>query len=160
MINKYFSWVLLMNLAMATTTWCLSHEAEAIRGARLAQNAAMAKGDLNLIASFWTDDVTARRALGASIVGKEDYKAHLLLPASNATSLLYSRIPDDIEVSPNWPLAYESGTWQGGRGSQSSPVFQGRYAAQWVKRDGRWLIRSEVFVALDCFEEPCPPAVP
>lgn len=24
-----------------------------------------------------------------------------------------------------------------------------RYSAQWVKRDGKWFIRSEVYVALD-----------
>jgi hypothetical protein len=29
-------------------------------------------------------------------------------------------------------------------------VIGGRYSAQWVKRGGRWLIRSEVFVALTC----------
>ena len=29
-------------------------------------------------------------------------------------------------------------------------VIGGRFSAQWVKRDGKWLIRSEVFVALSC----------
>jgi hypothetical protein len=33
---------------------------------------------------------------------------------------------------------------------RGSPSHRGRYAAQWVKRQGRWLIRSEVFVALTC----------
>jgi hypothetical protein len=34
-------------------------------------------------------------------------------------------------------------------------VIGGRYSAQWVKRDGRWLIRSEVFVALTCAGAGC-----
>ena len=37
-----------------------------------------------------------------------------------------------------------------GLGKADGPVvISGRYSAQWVKRDGNWLIRSEVFVALD-----------
>jgi hypothetical protein len=34
-------------------------------------------------------------------------------------------------------------------------VIGGRYSVQWVKRDGRWLIRSEVFVALTCAGTGC-----
>jgi hypothetical protein len=54
-------------------------------------------------------------------------------------------------VSPRWPLAFETGTWEGHLGTMAGPtVVGGRYSAQWVKRGGRWLIRSEVFVALTC----------
>jgi len=35
------------------------------------------------------------------------------------------------------------------------PLVRGRYAAQWIKRDGRWLIRAEVFVALGCANAGC-----
>ena len=31
----------------------------------------------------------------------------------------------------------------------------GRYSAQWVKRDGKWLIRGEVYVALTCADVGC-----
>jgi len=34
-------------------------------------------------------------------------------------------------------------------------VIGGRYAAQWHRISGRWLIRSEVFVALTCSGDPC-----
>jgi ketosteroid isomerase-like protein len=37
----------------------------AIRAARIAQNEAIASGDLDRAAGFWTDDVTVRRALGS-----------------------------------------------------------------------------------------------
>ena len=54
-------------------------------------------------------------------------------------------------MSAKWPLAYERGTWTGHLGTSTGPmVIRGRYGAQWVKREGRWLIRSEVFVALEC----------
>ena len=49
-----------------------------------------------------------------------------------------------------WPLAFETGKWEGHLGSEHGPaVIGGRYSAQWVKRGDRWLIRSEVFVALE-----------
>jgi hypothetical protein len=34
-------------------------------------------------------------------------------------------------------------------------VMSGRYSAQWVKREEAWLIRSEIFVAINCNEEGC-----
>jgi hypothetical protein len=55
-----------------------------------------------------------------------------------------------------WPLGYEEGTWTGRLGSATGTiVITGRYAAQWVKRGGQWLIRSEVFVALTCADAGC-----
>lgn len=124
------------------------NDAEMVRQARLYQNDAMAIGDIEAAASFWTEDVTLRRGLGASVIGKDAYRA-LLDPSPNENSLIYVREPALIDVSSHWPLAYESGTWVARLGGVDGPiVIMGRYSAQWVKRDGHWLIRSEVFVAL------------
>jgi len=125
-------------------------EVAAIRQARLQQNAAIARHDVESIASYWTDDVTICRALGLQLAGKAAYRK--LFEGDDPTSkdvIVYQRIPSSIEASPVWPLGFESGRWQGHLGSASGAVvIQGRYSAQWVKRDGRWLIRSEVYVAL------------
>jgi hypothetical protein len=60
-------------------------------------------------------------------------------------------VTKDVEVSPRWPLAFETGAWEGHLGTLAGPlVIAGRYSAQWVKRGDQWLIRSEVFVALTC----------
>jgi ketosteroid isomerase-like protein len=126
---------------------------EAVRQARLAQNDAMAVGDVEQVASFWTDDVTLRRGLGAAVIGKDAYRA-LIDASPNHETLIYVREPELIEISPHWPLAFESGTWTAFLGSpESAPLITGRYSAQWVKRDGTWLIRSEVFVALICHDK-------
>ena len=62
---------------------------------------------------------------------------------------MYQRESVTVEVSMHWPLAFEEGRWSGHPGNvEATPIIGGRYAAQWVKQDGRWLIRSEVFVAL------------
>ena len=133
----------------------LVDDSNAIYQARLEQNDAMAIGDVGRAASFWTDDVTLRRGLGASIIGKDAYLA-LLDPSPDENSLIYVREPDLIKISPHWPLAYESGTWTARRGSKdSAPLITGYYSTQWVKRGEYWLIRSEIFVALTCNDDAC-----
>ena len=46
----------------------------AIRHARLQQNAPIARHEVDAIASFWTDDVTICRGLGAQVAGKSNYR--------------------------------------------------------------------------------------
>lgn len=54
-----------------------------------------------------------------------------------------------MKNSEHWPLAFESGDWEGRLGGASGPaVIRGLNAAQLVKRDGHWLIRSELFVPM------------
>jgi ketosteroid isomerase-like protein len=141
------------------TTTAESDDARAVRVARQAQNAAIAQLDTAKIASYWTDDVEIRRGLGVLVTGREAYR-QLFNPDSGAVArgeeLIYQREPTSIEVSAQWPLAYESGTWAGHQQRADGPaVIGGRYAAQWVRRDGKWLIRGEVYVALTCAGEGC-----
>lgn len=121
----------------------------AIREARAAQNEAIVARDVDAIAAFWTDDVIIRRGLGAAAIGKAAYRA--LFAADSPQDAIYVRRPATIEVSRQWPLAFESGEWSGHFGTPNAPaVIGGRYSAQWVERGGRWLIRTEVFTALHC----------
>ena len=126
---------------------------EAIRGARLAQNEAIAVADLDGIAAFWTEDVQVRPSLGPPISGREAYRRAF---AADAPGEVFVRAPVSIEVSEHWPTAFETGEWSWHlAGTQSPPVVTGRYSAQWVRRNGRWLIRAEVFVALACDAAGC-----
>lgn len=118
-----------------------------IRAARAAQTAAIASGDFNAVAGFWTEDITVRRALGQPLSGVREALA-ALTPDSDAP-LVYQRQSVSVDVSSNGSLAFEVGRWSGHPGhAQAVSVMGGRYAAQWVKREGRWLIRAEIFVAL------------
>lgn len=127
-----------------------------IRTARAAQTKAMADRDFDAAASVWTEDVTMRRALGQMIAGRSEYLDMLTATSSGPDSIIYQRTTVTVDVSDRWPLAYEEGRWSGHQGNADAPpVIAGRYAAQWVKQDGRWLIRSEVFVALTCDGDGC-----
>ena len=131
-------------------------DADSIRAARVAQNQAMADGDASRAAEFWTEDVTVRRGLGTPVNGRDAYRQLIESDVRNAARLVYERIPAEVEVSAHWPLAFETGLWRGRLGGASGPeVIGGRYSAQWVRRDDRWLIRSEVFVALHCQASGC-----
>lgn len=127
-----------------------------IRTARATQNKAIADGDVDVAASIWTDDVTMRRGLGQAVIGRAGYREMLLSSSSGQNPVIYQRVAVSVNVSDRWPLAYEEGRWAGHAGdADGQAVIAGRYAAQWVQRDGRWLIRSEVFVALTCEGEGC-----
>jgi ketosteroid isomerase-like protein len=127
-----------------------STDGSTIKQARLRQNAAIVRGDLVEIAAYWTDDVTICRGLGAQLAGKSAYLELFAADAKSAEKIVYQRHPTAIDVSSVWPLAFETGRWQGHLGSEQGPtVIGGQYSAQWVKRGDRWLIRSEVFVALE-----------
>jgi ketosteroid isomerase-like protein len=155
--NRTMSLLLAVLLTLTALFTTGASDVAAIRAARAGQNQAIAAGDAERIASYWTDDVTVRSGLGASVSGRAEYRQKI-----GSTGLIYVRTPSTIEVSDHWPLAFESGNWTAQRGGVSGPeVMGGRYSAQWVKRDGRWLIRSEVFVALTCNGAGCEaPAMP
>jgi uncharacterized protein (TIGR02246 family) len=128
-----------------------AQDQSAIRAARIAQNRAIAAGDLDAVASFWTEDVAIRRGLGQPVTGSDAYRKLFDRTGAGDSTLVYQRRTTGVEVSAHWPLAFETGTWAGHVGSATGPAaIRGRYSAQWVKRDGRWLIRAEVFVALSC----------
>jgi ketosteroid isomerase-like protein len=137
-------------IALATAAPLHSQAAAAIRAARIAQNAAMAAGDVERAATWWTDDVAIRRGLGAPVNGIAAYKAILERAPVSDTALVYDRKTTGVTVSDHWPLAFETGTWIARRGGKGPALIMGQYSAQWVKRDGKWLIRGEVFVALTC----------
>lgn len=140
-------------------TVAASADANAVRAARIAQNAAIARLDTAAIARFWTDDVEIRRGLGILVTGRDNYRA-LFNPnpaaVASGDELIFQRIPDRVEVSATWPLAHEEGTWAGHSRTVDGPaLISGRYAAQWVKRNGQWLIRGEVYTALTCSGKGC-----
>lgn len=152
------SLALLGGSAIAQTASSTAADEAAIREARRIQTEALAKNDLDTVVKYWTPDITIRRALGHPVETAAAARK-LLEPTGTvnpATAIIYQREAVSVTASANWPLAYEEGRWSGHVGDvKNAPILGGRYSAQWVKRDGKWLIRSEVFVALTCADAGC-----
>jgi ketosteroid isomerase-like protein len=136
----------------------LAADEATIKASRQLQTQALARNDLDTVVKYWDPAITIRRALGHPVDGAQAARK-LLEPAPNqaaATAIVYQREATAVTVSPHWPLAYEEGKWSGHVGSaDAKPILAGKYAAQWVKRDGVWLIRSEIFVAIECADAGC-----
>ena len=129
---------------------------EQIRMARARYNDAIADHNVPGIVSFHDDEYQVTTSLGQLEQGRDDTAAWEQLIASRA-NLLYVRTPEIIEVSKDYPLAAETGTWLGTWSAADGPVRTGgRYAAMWRKADGKWKVRSELFVALFCEGSRCP----
>ena len=119
----------------------------AIRSAREAQNQAIAAGQFDSVASFWVRDIAITAGLGATLQGRDLLRAAF----ASDSGIIYERVPTSVTVSTQWRLGWEEGTWTGRRSAAPAPpLIAGRYSAQWVNLNGRWLIRSELFVALSC----------
>lgn len=117
-----------------------------VRAARLAQNTLLATNQLDSAASFWADDVVVTAGLGTVLRGKDAYRRAFDFDSG----MVYIRTPTHIEAAAPWLSAWEEGEWVGRQGLQGPIVLRGRYAAQWHRVGQRWLIRSELFVALAC----------
>lgn len=152
------SLALLGGSAIAQSASSTAADEAAIKEARRIQTEALAKNDLDTVVKYWTPDITIRRALGHPVETAAAARK-LLEPTGTvnpATAIIYQREAVSVTASANWPLAYEEGRWSGHVANvKNAPILGGRYSAQWVKRDGKWLIRSEVFVALTCAEGGC-----
>jgi ketosteroid isomerase-like protein len=147
---------LLLGSALAATllggcSRSASPDESTIRAARVAQNQAIAAGALDSAATFWVSDVAVTAGLGAILQGRESYKQAF----AHDAGFRYDRSTATIVVSSNWPLAWEQGTWAGFRNGVVPPVIQGSYSAMWIKDGGRWRIRSELFVAMECASAAC-----
>jgi ketosteroid isomerase-like protein len=124
--------------ALAKTANTAADEA-AIDEARRLQTQVLATNDLDAVVKYWDPAITIRRALGHPVEGVSAARK-LLEPASapnSATAVVFQREATSVTVSSNWPLAYKEGRWSGHMGSATAkPIMSGKYAAQWVKRDG------------------------
>ena len=74
-------WSVFLVVLTATLTAAGPADESALRAARIAQNKAIASGDLDRAATFWTEDVTVRRALGQPLSGREAARKALEPPS-------------------------------------------------------------------------------
>ena len=115
---------------------------------RKANNEAIKNFDEDLSFSFLTDDTQSTISNGTLIQGKENLKEYLRkLPGPK---MYWVRTPNEIDVNAELGLAWEAGIWKGYTvESGHKSVTSGKYSAMWIKVNGRWKIKSQLFVKLE-----------
>lgn len=152
------SWLAVAALSFATFAMAQGDtDAEQIRNSRADYNDAIANHDVSRIISFLDTEYQITTSLGELSRGIEAEAAAWREMFASRENVLYVRSPGSVEVSEDYPLAAETGTWTGAWSTDQGPVRTGgRYAAMWRKLDGAWKVRSELFVALYCEGAGCP----
>lgn len=126
-------------------------DATAIRAARAASNAAIARRDVAGIAAHWLPNVSIVTSTGAHDHTSEANAARMAAQFTRRPDTVYVRTPSTIDVFRAWDVASERGEWTG-RWTETDGVVDigGTYLAQWRKLGGTWRIQAEVFVPTRC----------
>jgi ketosteroid isomerase-like protein len=131
-------------------------DVEAIRRARKDLNEALVARNVERYARYWTKDAAVMWAGGALRIGLDDNTSRM---ASVFQDPHFSgkRTPEKIEIGNGSPLyASEAGVWVWSMGQKGGGVatYRGRYLIMWLKTDGQWKIRSELYVETSCGGDP------
>lgn len=116
-----------------------------IKSYRSASNDAITRHDIDGIAKYWLDDFVQVIGRGIYQTGKDSIKASWSDLFNSNPHVVYIRRPKEIVISNNDTLAWERGKWIG----IHSYSRGGNYAAMWVKRNGNWMLKAELFVSLE-----------
>ena len=120
-----------------------------IKSNRAASNDAITRHDVDGIAKFWLDDFVQIIGRGTYQTGKDSIVASWKALFNSNSQVVYIRNPKEITLSDNDTLAWEQGEWIGVHSYSKG----GNYAAMWIKRNGGWMLKAELFVSLKANKE-------
>ena len=115
-----------------------------IKSNRAASNDAITRHDVDGIAKFWLNDFVQVIGRGTYQTGKDSIVASWKALFNSNSQVVYIRNPKEITISDNDTLAWEQGKWIGIHSYSKG----GNYAAMWIKRNGSWMLKAELFVSL------------
>jgi ketosteroid isomerase-like protein len=121
-----------------------SNDIATIKSCRAASNDAIARHDVDGIAKYWLDDFVQIIGRGVYQTGKDSIVASWKTLFKNSAQVSYVRNPNEIVVSDNDTLAWERGKWIGIHSYSKG----GNYAAMWIKRNGTWMLKAELYASL------------
>ena len=122
-----------------------------IRAARAASNLAIARKDVETIASFWTKDVHVLGSMSLQLSGIEANRRFYEEQFARRPDTTYKRTPLVVQVMATWRVALESGEWAGTWTDADGLVrVGGSYMAQWLLEEAGWRIQGELYVPTSC----------
>jgi len=128
----------------------------AILRARNDLNEALVERSVSRYARYWTKDAVVMWAGGGLRIGLHD-NAIRMARTFEDPHFSGKRTPKAVEIDNGSPLyASESGGWVWSEGLKTGGVgtYRGRYLIMWLKIDGQWKIRSELYVETHCSGDP------
>jgi uncharacterized protein (TIGR02246 family) len=138
-------------LAAAFAAVAAPGDEAAIRAARAETNAAIAAHDVGRLTSSFTDDVVLVSGAGEALIGKDAMRTGFIRAFAAPGFVDYVRTPVSVTVSGDGARAAERGRWIGRwRNLAGETRRSGTYLAHWVRPEGRWRIRAELYVTLAC----------
>ena len=151
LVTGVLSLMTLIGTPAAAQSGSTSDEA-LIRAARASSNRAIEAHDVAGALAVLDDQFHAAISSGAFRATREEMGRAFAERFDGFPDAVYVRTPVSVEVATNGTIAAEVGEWVGSWTTPEGPFRTGgRYAAHWRKAaDGRWLIRSELFVPLFC----------
>jgi ketosteroid isomerase-like protein len=112
-------------------------------------NLAFKNHQIDNILSFLTEDINIAASNGKIISGKNVFKDDLTSLFSSNPDQYFVRSPEELLLNTEKNIAWEKGTWVSLRPNTSGwKNYGGSYSAYWVKINGTWKIKSELFVKL------------
>ncbi len=138
--------------AAAAKQMHMSAAEAAIRSARTELNAALTNRDLETTAKYWLPDVSTTGSDGSSWVGGDQNVEGFKEIFNGNRFVSGRRTPNRIEVATGGPKdAAETGIWQWRERAKGQVLtYGGRYLVMWQLVDGKWRIRSELYVTTSC----------
>ena len=143
----------MLTLLMAAALAGATGDVAAIKALRQADNTAIARRDFAPVRDLFDPDYHVIRGASGSVMAGPDATETLLKDdiAKDPGFVGYERFTDQVELGAGGMRAAEHGRWAG-RWSEpdGAMALTGVYLAMWVKTGGRWTLKSEAFVALNC----------
>lgn len=134
-------------------------DVETIWRLRNETNQALQARQLDRFAGHFTDDVVTVGGAGGATSGKAALRARIAQGFADKDFVTSVRTPATVRVATqaDGPLrAAEQGRWTGlWKDARGETRWSGDYMAQWVKTDGGWRIRAELYVSLACLGPGC-----
>ncbi len=122
---------------------------EEILKVRAASNLAIKNHQIDVAVSYLTEDSNIAASNGAIFSGRNAFKEALTNIFELNPDLYFVRNADEVLINTANTVAWEKGVWLAERPQTVGwKNYGGNYSAYWVKEDGVWKIKSELFVRL------------
>jgi len=142
--KELFIFLFMLTFYQAFTQNIHNNDIATIKSNRAASNDAITRHDVDGIAKFWLNDFVQVIGRGTYQTGKDSIVASWKALFNSNSQVAYTRNPKEITISDNDTLAWEQGEWIGIHSYSKG----GNYAAMWIKRNGSWMLKAELFVSL------------